>query len=326
MSKGRRKKPSTIEGRRRAVELGKIISSPRTIKADRQAALRELDTIAPLPGGSPVVPMEPKPSNADLQDLCTRVEAARKSERSLSEKSIPVTEGPTSLEAFLCHMVPDREGVLRRARNASNVERAAVLLEELPEHPLCKLAQEMAAWMWQEDKSRPKPEASQIALWTVRGWLAKQPYNRADIRGNVETVAKAVEDAYSLLAERDAAEGEWFVRRAEELFDATKQEQVEDVPELPAAASTPAASTEPVCSPSGRAEEDLSRNVNLVLRVVDAQWLGKLANHSPEYDSAIRAALTNRLVSGGTADVVWLANTYNAMRMKNNSQFPPRTF
>jgi|HubBroStandDraft_2_1064218.scaffolds.fasta_scaffold27805_1 hypothetical protein len=335
MSTGRRKKPSTVEGRRRTVELGKIISSPRTCKADRLEALRELDMIAPLPGGTTAPPQSilselppTKPSNADLQDLCTRVETGRKSEGSLSEKSILVAEGPTNLEAFLCHMVPDREGVLRRARNASNVERAAVLLEELPEHPLCKLAQEMAAWMWQEDKSRPKPDASQIALWTVRGWLTKQSYNKSDIRGNVETVAKEVEDAYRLLAERDAAEPDWYVRRAEKFFDATAPMAK---PELPVVSDTEPEAKPPEKKPepasmAQRTEADLERNVRLIVEVIDANFLGKLSRHSPEFDSAIKASVARRLQEYGSCDACFLAGLYNAQRPRNSSQFPPRTF
>jgi len=85
VSRARRIKPSTVEGRKRQAELGKIISNPRTPKAERQAALEELDRIAPIEGSaSPVVSgsllqdEDSKPTTADNLALCARVEAARK--------------------------------------------------------------------------------------------------------------------------------------------------------------------------------------------------------------------------------------------------------
>ena len=55
--RGRRIKPRTREGRLLAAELGRIISNGRTPKANREAALRELDLLAPLEGsGSPLTP------------------------------------------------------------------------------------------------------------------------------------------------------------------------------------------------------------------------------------------------------------------------------
>src|SRR5215510_10936455 len=48
VSRARRIKPSTLEGRKRQADLGRIISNPRTSKADRVAALEQLDRIAPI--------------------------------------------------------------------------------------------------------------------------------------------------------------------------------------------------------------------------------------------------------------------------------------
>jgi hypothetical protein len=85
MSRARRIKPSTVEGRKRQAELGKIISNPRTPKAERQSALEELDRIAPVAGsgsfsesGSSLEIREPKPTTSDNLALVARVEAARK--------------------------------------------------------------------------------------------------------------------------------------------------------------------------------------------------------------------------------------------------------
>lgn len=71
MSQGRRVKPSTVEGRRRKIELGQIIASPRTSKAERDAAIRELDILAPVEGsGTPIKNEDSKPLTKDLLALC----------------------------------------------------------------------------------------------------------------------------------------------------------------------------------------------------------------------------------------------------------------
>lgn len=65
--------------------------------------------------------------------------------------------------------------------------------------------------------------------------------------------------------------------------------------------------------------------VDLILQI-DAQHLGRLAAHAPEYDSAIRAAVTRQLQEHGYADGAFLAGLYNASRPKGVSAFPPRSF
>jgi hypothetical protein len=85
VSRARRMKPSTVEGRKRQAELGKIISNPRTPRAERHTAQEELDRIAPVEGSGSlqeksilsVVPPA-KPSTVDNLALVARVEAARK--------------------------------------------------------------------------------------------------------------------------------------------------------------------------------------------------------------------------------------------------------
>jgi hypothetical protein len=52
MSRVRRVKPSTVGGRKRQAELGQIISSSRTSKEERAAALEELNLLAPIVGTS----------------------------------------------------------------------------------------------------------------------------------------------------------------------------------------------------------------------------------------------------------------------------------
>lgn len=250
MSRGRRIKPRTREGRKRAAELGRIISSPRTLKADREAALRELDSIAPVLGSLSGTE-DSKPTREDLERLIERVEAKQASGslsgsslagEHISESGTPVPTKPqvgspsersilsaeeirAKVEAWTHQLVPyARENALRKAKSAPDSERAAAILTEYPEHPLNKLGVELARYLWQEDKSSRKPDVEQMALWKVQGWLEKRPYNGHDIRGNVETVAAAVADVFRLLAEKDAAEPDWFVKRAEKLFDAPSPE------------------------------------------------------------------------------------------------------
>jgi hypothetical protein len=332
LSRGRRFKPRTREGRKRAAELGRIISSPRTLKADREAALRELDSIAPVLGSLSRTE-GPKPTGEDLERLIERVQAKQASGSSLpngspSGKSIlSAEEIRAKVEAWTHQLVPyARENALRKAKSAPDSERAEALLAEFPRHPLCKLADELARYIWEQDLSRPRPDMEQIARGIARCWLKREPYNRADIHGNVETVANAVADVYRLLAERDAEDPIWFVRRAEKLFDTAGLDPAKPLAVDLAPLSAPAPRThesEP-SNPIEQAETGLVQRTNLVL-TADPN-LSRLAAHAPEYDSGIRAAITRQLQEHGYADGAFLAGLYNASRPKNLSAFPPRTF
>lgn len=209
MSRARRIKPSTVEGRKRQAELGKTISNPRTPKAERQAALEELDRIAPVEGsgsltenGSSLEIREPKPTTADNLALVARVEATR--------KTAPV----------FVPIVGDREKAIRKAENATPQEKAEVILADLPEHPLNKLARELEQYLWNEDHSNPRPPVERMSAQRVKHWLSDAPWNRHDIRGSRATVDSAVVSALKLVADLDAADPAWFVRRTEKLFDA----------------------------------------------------------------------------------------------------------
>jgi hypothetical protein len=309
--------------------LRRELKNSRTLKARRLEIETRLDEIAATSlsaSGTPSGLPPAKPTREDLEALCTRVEDAKR-RGSHSEKSIPSAGTPAGLEAFLAKMVGDgREGAIRRAKAAPDSERAAALLTEYPEHPLNKLAAELARYIWQEDNSRPKPDAKQIASWTVKGWLEKRPYNRADLHGDVESVANAVADVYRLLAERDAEDPIWFVRRAEKLFDTAGLDPAKPLAVDLAPLNAPAPQThesEP-SNPIEQAETGLVQRTNLVL-AADPN-LSRLAAHAPEYDSGIRAAITRQLQEHGYADGAFLAGLYNASRPKNLSAFPPRTF
>jgi hypothetical protein len=83
--------------------------------------------------------------------------------------------------AWISKIVPDRasarEAAIRRAEATPDHERAAVLLAELPNHPLNVLAKEVADWLWREDWSMPKPSEKMMASWTLKGWLEREPWN-----------------------------------------------------------------------------------------------------------------------------------------------------
>jgi hypothetical protein len=308
--------------------LRRELKNSRTLKARRLEIETRLDEIAATSlsaSGTPSGLPPAKPTTKDLLALCDRVDDAKR-RGSLSEKSIPLAGTTAGLEAFLAKVVPDRGAALRRAQNAPDSERAAALLTEYPAHPLNKLAAELARYIWQEDKSSPKPDVEQMVLWKVQGWLEKRPYNRADIHGNVETVANAVADVYRLLAERDAEDPIWFVRRAEKLFDTAGLDPAKPLAVDLAPLNAPAPQThesEP-SNPIEQAETGLVQRTNLVL-AADPN-LSRLAAHAPEYDSGIRAAITRQLQEHGYADGTFLAGLYNASRPKNLSAFPPRTF
>ncbi|HWY53011.1 MAG TPA: hypothetical protein VNZ03_01005 [Terriglobales bacterium] len=300
--------------------LRRELKNSRTLKARRLEIETRLDKIAAVKPESLSELPPPKPTTKDLLALCDRVDVAKR-KGSLSEKSIPLAGTSAGLEAFLAKMVPNREAAIRRAQNAPDSERAAALLTEYPEHPLNKLAAELARYIWQEDKSSLKPDVEQMAIWKVQGWLEKRPYNRHDIRGSVETVAAAVDDAFRLLAEKDAAKPDWFVRRAEKLFDAEGLEPTRTPAAEPAIDLAPLSAPAPVHSPART--PDWPKQVDLILQI-DAQHLGRLAAHSPEFDSGIRASLTRQLQEYGFADGTFLRNLYNAMRPLGLSAFPPR--
>jgi hypothetical protein len=308
-------------------QLRRELKNSRTLKARRLEIEARLDEIAAAEPESILSELPPpKPTTKDLLALCARVDDAKR-KGSLPEKSILPLEGVrVDVDAFVLKMTGhDREGATRRAQNATEAERAGALLTELPEHPLNKLAAELALYIWQEDKSSRKPDAKQIALWTVQGWLEKRLYNRHDIRGSVATVANAVTDVYRLLAERDAEDPIWFVRRAEKLFDDAGLDPAKPPAAVPVPAVDLAALSVPEPVHPARTT-DLLAQVDLILQVVDAQWLGRLVQQSPALDSQIRGAITLQLQEHGHCDGMWLANLYNTLRPKALSAFPPRTF
>jgi hypothetical protein len=168
----------------------------------------------------------------------------------------------------------------------------------------------------------------------VQHWLSDAPYNRHDLRGSRSTVDAAVASALKLVADLDAADPDWFVRRTERLFDAppsalTKPtaaheslqtaERVRTNP-VPSGAQP----DEPTLNPIERASADLAARAALILRT--DSWLSRLAEHSPEMRTRILAALGEELLRTGFVNGDFATRLYNDSRPKALSQFPPRQF
>jgi hypothetical protein len=221
-----------------------------------------------------------------------------------------------------------REQAIRKAESATPAEKAAALLLELSEHPLRKLAQELEQYIWNEDRSNPKPSVNTLTERRVRHWLSRAPYNLHDIRGSKETVANAVADVYRLVAERDAAEPSWFVRRAERLLDAPPAPPV--IPSQPIQTEDPVqlnrapmnVQPEPVMNPFERAVADLAARAALVLQT--DSWLLRLSQHSPDMRTKIIGSLSDELLRAGFVSGDFCATLYNSSRPKNISAFPER--
>src|SRR5437762_1085067 len=219
MSRIRRMRPSTEEDRKLASELLRTLKSDRTSKAERAAAQAKYDLLCPPVGsGSPNEIRVSKPGTKDLLNLCDRVEARR--------ADGPVSEKRSVEEALARLAVEDRARAIRRAENATPLEKAQTLISEMPGHPLQKLARETAEWLWREDLSNPKPDVDALTAHRVRHWLSDAPYNRHDVRSNRETVDAAVADVYRLVAMRDEAQPGWYVRLAEKRWDAPALAQI----------------------------------------------------------------------------------------------------
>jgi hypothetical protein len=221
----------------------------------------------------------------------------------------------------------DRQRVLEKAALATPAEKAASLLLGLPEHPLNKLARELAHYLWTEDRSNPKPPAATLATEFVRHWLSDEPWNRHDLRGSRATVDEAVANALKLVAERDAAQPDWFTRRTEHLLNAPpRPPQIESVPSVKVPepeATTP--EPEPMkMDPIARVAADLAARAELLIKT--DSWLGSLSLHSPEIHTRIIAALSSELLQRGFVSGDFAAKLYNDLRPRAVSAYPERRF
>ena len=324
----RRIKPRTREGRKRAAELSRILHSSRTSKADKAAALRELDAIAPFKGCGSAGTV------AEMDRVGAKQAEGTPPEKPMVEESVPPEKGtPPGLSEWLArvftpeHKAAERDRVIRGAEAATDVERAVVLLRE-PEnagHKLNKLATELAVYLCNENKSVPKPDPAGQAQYIVRGWLERQPYNRADLRGDDETVSEAVADVYRLLDEREVKDPRWFVDRALRLFDGAGTPCASKPEPLPPAEPVPEES-EPEPSTRSLAAvlpcADVGHTVGLILQ--SDGWLSRLAEFSPGMRDQINAALTAEYLERGAVGATFMATLYERLRPRCNSLFPER--
>ena len=315
MSRIKRVRPSTEEDRKLASELRTIIASSRSSKVDKAAAELELDTVAPRltkravkePSrfGSPNEIRVSKPGTKDLLNLCGRVEARR--------------AGPFSEESMLASLAviaaEDRVKALRKAENATPLEKAQALISEMPDHPLQKLARESAHYVWEADLSRPKPDLEQMIRWRVLHWLSDAPYNRVDVHSSRETVDTAVADVYGLVAERDATDPGWFVLLVEKRWDAAalprvKQSEPASEPEQTFSASQQK-EAEPEPGPIAKAD-GRAQLVEMILKT--DSFLRSLSAVNFELNEKIRSALTAELGRVGHIASPFAAALYNSLR------------
>jgi hypothetical protein len=316
--KPKRERPKTKQDRARFAQINTRLNRTKLTEAERAELEAERDRLAPVRGdGSLSKNRKPKPGTADNLALVERVEAARKT---------AVVFAPP----FVPDAVSSRERAIRKATNATLQEKAEVILAELPAHALNKLARELAEYLWSEDRSNPKPSIGTLTAQYARHWLSRAPYNLHDIRGSKETVANAVADVYRLVAERDAAELGWFVRRAERLFDApptppvipSQPIQTEDPVQLNHAPMNVQPEPEAVQDPIARAAANLNARAALVLKTDG--WLLRLSQHSSEMHTKIIAALSEELYQTGSVSADFAAKLFNSLRPRALSEFPER--
>ena len=206
MSRVRRTKPSTLAGRKRQAELGQIISSPRTPKEERAAALEELNLLAPIVG----TPIEIEDSFPTVSNPNPR--------RPNTESLDAFWKRMTSPEVQVQMHELDKSIAIEKAKNSTPIERAVYLLKSLPDHPLNLMAREARNEIRQDESRRGNPQTVPIETemrWTLEHWLGPNAMKYNSPRGETR---KAIANIYQLLAAKDAAEPGWYVKAAEQRF------------------------------------------------------------------------------------------------------------
>jgi hypothetical protein len=294
MSKGRRIKPSTVEGRRRKTELGEIISSPRTSKAEREAAIRELDILAPVEGsGTPTKNEDSKPLTKDLLALCGRVEARREN-----------GDAP----------IPDTSKL--RKRSAVELDRAKSQLEPLLSRGVVTnevrtLAAEFMDFSYGlfgknfSDLSSAKQAAR--TQFQIDIWLRKNPEPTELMMKELGLSSEVGSKAES----KAKPEPGPAATRPEPAPSVTSQSAPvhKDSPE-------PEARLGPIEKAAARAA--------LVLQT--DSWLSRLAEHTPEMRARIVAGLSDELLKVGCVSGDFAAKLYNDLRPRAVGKYPPRNF
>jgi len=154
----------------------------------------------------------------------------------------------------------------------------------------------------------------------VRHWLSDAPYNRHDFHGNRSTVDEAVAGALKLVAEKEAADPHWFVKRAEAAYDAPPIVRTEK-PNV-SLKLTSRAVIEPEQHPLGFANRNLDATAAIVLST--DSWLSNLTSHSEDMRSRIIVELGNEIRRSGHVDAEFCMRLYNSLRPTALSKYPPR--
>ncbi|SRR6266550_1851240 len=343
MSKGRRIKPSTKEGRRRKIELGQIIASPRTSKAEREAAIRELDILAPVEGsGTPIKNEDSRPLTRDLLALCDRVETRR--DGTPSEKSIPSSGTPVSADP----VDAGRKGLARQLDAAKRALEPQLKAKTLHiDDALCTIAEAHAKfgyeiWTGRRDwEEIPREGKAAIVTCQIKHWRGEPVFDKP-------TWGNAAWDYFMQLpaVEKLKARGAFEQFKAgttpesrKKIFEQLKIAERMEKPmperywtEPPAAspaveASKPApmnAEPEAALNPIARAGADLASRAALVLQT--DSWLSRLSEHSEDMRNRIIASLSDELLRAGCVSGDFCARTYNSLRPKSVAAFQERRF
>jgi hypothetical protein len=170
----------------------------------------------------------------DLDALCVTenrypLENQESSPAVTSEKPLPANT--ESLDPFWKRMTSpdvqlqmhelDKSIAVDKAKGATDAERAAYLLKNLPDHPLNVMARAVVNNLRLEAKfAQSVPLETEIG-WTVKHWLgpdsAKYNSNPLPPKTRADVLA-AVADIYQILAVKDRDEPGWLVKAAEQRF------------------------------------------------------------------------------------------------------------
>jgi hypothetical protein len=320
MSRIKRMRPSTEEDRKLASDLRRIIASSRSSKAEKEAAARELDTVAPPRPkgafGSPAKNEDSKPLTRDLLALCDRVEARRAGDESILLPSPPALLSATDIQTV-------REMDLKEA----SAEWYRLVQSQWPEKGFERIAQRTWLLRWRMD--------------TLKGTVTEsfadyvkpiQLRFEADMEFSARFAVASPEQRDTMLDERLA-----WMRTKESETPAPSMPRIvppsgppakvpAPVQEKPTFAlrSTPEVPVRPEPSPIQAAGIDLAARAALVLQT--DSWLTRLAEHSPDMRVRLVQSLSDELLRAGCVSGDFCARTYNALRPRAVSQYPERRF
>jgi hypothetical protein len=295
MSKGRRIKPSTVEGRRRKTELGEIISNPRTPKSEREAAIRELNILAPFKGsGSP---------SAD-----TTNEDGSISDRSPVSPNVNPEGAEKDFDTLdLDEVRRERHRLIQLQWSESNCRSLRQRCDVLDFRREVLLGRTtLPRSEWQASRDAVHRSNDEFAALYTRSSPEEQERLQAARYGpmctNETSAAKPLKDKPTAIPDSAPA-----------------------VVTLPTASKVCGESEpEAALNPIARAGADLVSRAALVLQT--DSWLSRLAQHSEEMRTRIVATLGDELLRVGFVSGDFCARTYNALRPRAVSAFPERKF